>query len=280
MRRGHSVTMYTDEGRDLMWLPNTLTWKHTKEAATDPLDVLIWSDTPDEPYWSTFNQSPASVKAYCMMGFGHNNLTDNIFLTKKHNQLARNFWMLCDGSWQLEHIAKFTDNLGPAIGGVNTKQFRPVDTQTKYDVMCSGDPRPRKGTDTIMEACSGLSVGTYFKKRIKQEDMAAAICQAPIFVDGHTRGGFCNPVLEAMACGRAVVCTDTPCNRDFAFDMINCIKVPESDPVAMRKAIDDLMADDNLREMLSAEALKTAQRFDYDVVVIPLEEAMLKRLNA
>lgn len=165
-RRGHSFTMYTDEGKDLKWLPNTLKWKHTKFAATDPLDVLIWSDNPDEPYRSVFERSRAPLKAYCMMGFDPANKFTSIL-----RDLMDRHWFIMDGNWQREHLTKYCKRLGPAIGGVNLTMFRPVKTPYEWDVVWSGDTRDRKGGKYVLEAIEGMNAGNYFKKKIPQSEL-------------------------------------------------------------------------------------------------------------
>lgn len=277
MRRGHSFTFYSDQGKDLGWLPNTLQWKLTEDAATDELDVLFWSDTPDDRYYNAFQASPAKLKSFCVMGFDPAQ-ADEVFGSGRLGSIIKENFIIADGAWQLPYLRKYTDNLGPAVGGINLKQFGPREVLMDLEAVWSGDMRDRKGGIAVMKALKGIVHDGYSKKRITQHDLAAFICRAPIFVDGHKRGGHCNPVLEAMACGRAVVCTDTPCNSDFAKDNYNCIRVPVDDHVAMRNAIDALIADPMLRQRLSDNAILTAQDFDYDRVVVPLEAAIMERL--
>lgn len=276
-RRGHEFFYFCEEGKDTGWLPNTANWRHIEDVATTELDCLFWTDTPDDRYYEAFKASPAKVKSFCVMGFDPDQCGDKFF-SDRHHEIITNYWVTCDGAWQMKHLRRYTDNLGPAIGGINLKQFRPVETKQEFDVIWSGDHRERKGGVQVMAAIKGLNAGTYAKKGIRQEDLAEFICRAPIFVDGHKRGGWCNPVLEAMACGRAVVCTDTHCNSDFAEDMTNCIKVPVGDAQAMREAIGALSWTDGPLSMIQDGAIETAARYDYDKVVIPLEAAIRDRL--
>lgn len=277
MRRGHSFTFYSDQGKDLGWLPNTLTWKVTEDAATDELDVLFWSDTPDDRYYAAFQASPAKVKSFCVMGFDPAQ-ADEVFGGGRFGSIIQDNFIIADGAWQLPYLRKYTDNLGPAVGGVNLKQFGPREALMDLQAVWSGDMRERKGGIAVMKALKGIEHEGYSKKRIRQQDLAAFICRAPIFVDGHKRGGHCNPVLEAMACGRAVVCTDTPCNSDFAINGRNCMRVPVDDHAAMRSAIDLLLRNAEVAESMSGEAIITASQYDYDKVVIPLEAAIKERL--
>lgn len=278
MRRGHSFTMYTDEGRDLGWLPNTLSWKLTEDCIKDGLDCLFWSDTPDDRYYNAFQASDANVKSFCMMGMDPD-LAEQSLGTGRLGSIIKENWIIADGAWQLPYISRYTDDYGPAVGGVNTKQFRPVDVPIEVDAVWSGDLRERKGGITVVNALKGLSKDSYSRKRIKQEDLAAFICKAPVFVDGHKRGGWGNPIMEAMACGRGVVCTDTHCTSDFAVHGVNCLKVPVGDAQGMRDAIELLRREPELLANISKEAIKTAQGYDYDRVVIPLESAIAERLS-
>lgn len=283
MRLGHTFTMYTDEGRDLGWLPNTLTWRHTRDLIADRHDVLFWSDTPDDPYWEVFQWSQATIKAYCFMGFNPQDALKiqeitGKFISPRHHQLITDgTWILYDGAWQGDHLP--VADHGPAIGGINLDQFGPRDVPITADIVWSGDPRPRKGGDLIREALqgSGYTVATYFKKRIPQDQLAAFICSAPIFIDGHHRGGWCNPVMEAMACGSAIVCTDTPCNSDFTRHNENCLLV--NNAAEMRAAIDQLMIDPQLRDRLGTAAMATAREHTYDIVAARLHTAITKRVE-
>ncbi len=60
--------------------------------------------------------------------------------------------------------------------------------------------------------------------------------QATVFVQTSTHEGFCLPVLESMATGGAVVCTDAHGNRDFCVDGVNCL-MPAPTPGAVAAAV-------------------------------------------
>lgn len=61
-------------------------------------------------------------------------------------------------------------------------------------------------------------------------------------------------LLEAAACGQAMVVTDNPGLEDFIIPGETCLVVPPYDPLAMREAIHRLMADKALRRRLGANA--------------------------
>ncbi len=61
-------------------------------------------------------------------------------------------------------------------------------------------------------------------------------------------------VLEAMACGCAVVVSDTPAMSDYATAGANCLVTPVGDSQALRGQIETLLADPQQRERLGQQA--------------------------
>jgi glycosyltransferase involved in cell wall biosynthesis len=66
------------------------------------------------------------------------------------------------------------------------------------------------------------------------------------------REGMPKSLLEAAACGRAIVATDVPGCRAIARDGENALLVPVDDPVALADAIDCLARDPVLRQTFAA----------------------------
>lgn len=91
--------------------------------------------------------------------------------------------------------------------------------------------------------------------------------EATVFVQTSRHEGFCLPLLEAMASGTPVVCTDAHGNRDFCFDGKNCLMVEHDDVEGLEKALSKLFADPALRKRLSAEAKKTAREFRWEKII-------------
>lgn len=85
---------------------------------------------------------------------------------------------------------------------------------------------------------------------------------ADIFVSSSKRESFHLAVLEAMALGKAVVCTNvTP----FAKDGYNSIVVKPGDVESMALALRKLYFDKTLRENLSKNALESVKMYNKDV---------------
>jgi glycosyltransferase involved in cell wall biosynthesis len=112
--------------------------------------------------------------------------------------------------------------------------------------------------------------GISYERGPSDDRVAELFCEASVFVQTSTHEGFCLPVLEAMACGTPVVCTDADGNRDFCVDGVNCLMVaPRADAVA--GAIASLLADVELRERLAQAGLETAARYAWESQVDALE---------
>lgn len=260
-RAGHKFIFYTSELDRPKWLPVSryLEYRHTSLAATDELDALFFSD--NFANIGDFHPSKCRQKVVCVMGFNPAD-ADDAFGNKLYKDISP-YRVIADGPWQLPILSGFFTT-GPSMGGVNTDLFKPVVVPVTTDVVWSGDARERKGGVTVREAISGMHSDSYFGKGIRQEGMSAFLCSGKVFVDGHKRGGWCNPVMEAMSCGIPVVCTDTPCNSDFTEHGRNCLRVPEGDSAAMREAVMLLLRDEQMRAEMGRNGRATALNWTYD----------------
>jgi len=111
---------------------------------------------------------------------------------------------------------------------------------------------------------------TYFKKNIPQNQIRDWFAGIDIFIDNHNRGGWCNPVLEAMACGSIVICSDLPCNGQFAIDNVTALKFKMNDMTGMHNRILELYDCECLREDLRKNAHEKIKQFDYEIISMNL----------
>lgn len=81
----------------------------------------------------------------------------------------------------------------------------------------------------------------------------AAVVVASLQPDRNDAAG-CTVILEGMCCGRAVVASGTLGMRDYIRQSETGLLVEPGNPVAMRKAIMELMASEELRQMLGRKA--------------------------
>lgn len=107
---------------------------------------------------------------------------------------------------------------------------------------------------------------TYIEKP-SNEEVNKLFNKATVFVQTSRHEGFCLPLLEAMAAGCPVICTDSHGNRDFCIENKNCLMVEQDDTEGLKEAITKIFNDTVLRQRLSAEGIKTAKKFRWPVIM-------------
>ncbi len=86
-----------------------------------------------------------------------------------------------------------------------------------------------------------------------QEDMREIFQSAQVVTLPALYGeGVPTALLEAAACGKPIVTTDTPGCRDIVTNQINGLLVPPNDPAALANALGKLLADPGLRGRMGA----------------------------
>ena len=88
--------------------------------------------------------------------------------------------------------------------------------------------------------------------------IASVWAQTHVGVLPSRREGLPKSLLEAAACGRALIATDVPGCREIARQDVNALLVPVDDPEALAGAIETLMKDDALRHRFAAESRRMA----------------------
>ncbi len=102
------------------------------------------------------------------------------------------------------------------------------------------------------------------------EEVNELLNRATVFLQTSSHEGFCLPILESMATGGAVVCTDAHGNRDFCADGENCL-MPASNPAAVAAALARLLGDPATRSRLGEAGLATAARYGWPERIEALE---------
>ena len=83
-----------------------------------------------------------------------------------------------------------------------------------------------------------------------REDMPAVYVSATLVVLPSYREGFPKVLLEAAACGKAMVTTDVPGCREIVQDRFNGLLVAPKDSAALAAAIEELLSDHQAREVM------------------------------
>jgi glycosyltransferase involved in cell wall biosynthesis len=99
--------------------------------------------------------------------------------------------------------------------------------------------------------------------------------QSTAFLQTSTHEGFCLTILEAMATGCPVVCTDADGNRDFCVNGQNCL-MPEPHPGAVATDVSRLLANPALRSRLGQTGIATASDYAWGPRIEALERFMFE----
>ena len=101
------------------------------------------------------------------------------------------------------------------------------------------------------------------------------LSQATAFVQTSKHEGFCLTILEAMAAGCPVVCTDADGNRDFCANEENCL-MPDARPAAVAADVGRVLADPALRSRLGQAGIATAGDYGWGQRIDALERFMFE----
>lgn len=293
-KKGHNVTIFHSDGNPCKWMECIAKIKSYDEVSEEEHDVIIFND-PNHIDYELAKKAKAKLKVFYILELYDKELlkgfNPKIYLPRNKRMLIlkkcllTSYLKLANATWEKEWLKK-NMNIDSTLllGGVNTEIFRPVEVKKNSNeirILCSGDPRERKGTKTISEAIkiakkeqANIVLDTYHGKGIPQEKMAEKYSSADIFVEGSWQAGWNNPVAEAMACKVPVVCTDIGGIKDFAFHKKNALLVPPRNPEAMASAILRLIRGDKLREIFQENAYQHIKQFSWNESAGKLEEIL------
>ena len=97
--------------------------------------------------------------------------------------------------------------------------------------------------------------------RLSDDDLAAALAGAAVLAAPSRSEGFGLPVLEAMAAGVPVVCSDAPALVELVGGA--GLIVPREDPVALAAALGELLQDTGAADDLARRGLRRARDFSW-----------------
>jgi len=107
----------------------------------------------------------------------------------------------------------------------------------------------------------GLKNEVLFPGYIEPEDLNGMFSGADVFVSVPVYEEFGSSVLEAMACGVPVICSDVPSHLEITGNA--AIHVSPYDIESMKSCILKVLDDERLREDLKAKGIEQAKRFHW-----------------
>ena len=114
-----------------------------------------------------------------------------------------------------------------------------------------------------------------------REDVRTIWAEAQIAVLASLGGeGLPKTLLEAAACGRAIVATDIPGTRDIARDGVNAILVPPGDVAALAAALRTLVQDAARRHRYAEAGRRLTETHYADPVIMAETESLYRALTA
>jgi glycosyltransferase involved in cell wall biosynthesis len=119
-------------------------------------------------------------------------------------------------------------------------------------LLLAGEPDPANPASIPSEEIASWKVREGIELLGHVADIRTVWGRAHIAVLPSRREGLPKSLLEAAACGRAMVATDVPGCRVIARDGVNALLVPPDDPAALADAIDVLARDPALRQSFGA----------------------------
>lgn len=186
--------------------------------------------------------------------------------------------------------------------GIDVDEFRPLPAvarrrvRTELDlpeeaviVLFAGRVVGYKGVQDVLDAWIGVNrpeaclviVGATPQQRVDPPPGAIVRgwAQSPldyfqaadVFLHPSHADGMSNAVMEAMACGCAVVATDHGATRRLLRNGHDALLVPVAAPVSLAAAISRIVADEELRGALGRQARATVGRYGIGDVVTRIE---------
>ncbi len=123
------------------------------------------------------------------------------------------------------------------------------------------DPRPELWLYGIEpDVAAGMGDTVTYHRKPSDAEVNELLNRATVFLQTSRHEGFCLPVLEAMAAGAPVVCTDAHGNRDYCRDGVNCL-MARDDPRSVREALQAVLGDADLQARLREGGHRTAHEY-------------------
>jgi GT2 family glycosyltransferase len=293
--RGHDVSIWT-LGKPPAWFELDVPVRYFRRYSAllrelEPLraiKIATWWNTAAPVWLASVNQG---IPAYFVQDIEssyyprHERVRHAVIASYQHE-----FRYMTTSGWNRERLAELGLSAAFVPPGIDLATFRerPEIERRSDQILALGRTNPLKNFPLTLAAWHALAQprpqlrlfgiepalanepGIVYERAPSDERVGELLCEASVFVQTSTHEGFCLPVLEAMACGTPVVCTDADGNRDFCLDGENCL-MPEAGADAVATAIRRVLDDGALRRRLVQGGLRTAAQYGWDERIDALE---------
>ena len=148
-------------------------------------------------------------------------------------------------------------------------------------LVIGGGPQEREARRYLMTRRMG---GVEFLGRVSDEERDALFKTADVYCSPATGGeSFGIVLLEAMAAGTAIVCSDIHGYKGVVRRGREALLVPPHDPKALAGALAKVLSDVELRESMAQSGLQRAEEFSWERVTAKVEDYygfVIRRLAA
>ena len=247
-------------------------------APVEALKVATWWNTADAVWRASVR---GGIPVYLVQDLETSYYTDPDDQARVLNSYRHEFRYLTTSHWVSERLRELSLEPVAIPPGVDLETFGPLDaSRHERALLALARSNPLKNFELTRQAFQqlpeprpelwlfgvepevGSDVATHSYEGPSDAEVNGLLNRATAFVQTSAHEGFCLPILEAMATGLPVVCTDAHGNRDFCRDGENCL-MPDASPRAVADALQRILGDPALRERLAADGRRTAERYGW-----------------
>jgi glycosyltransferase involved in cell wall biosynthesis len=247
-------------------------------APLEALKVATWWNTADAVWRASVR---SGIPVYLVQDLETSYYSDPDDQGRVLNSYRHEFRYLTTSQWVSDRLRELSVEPVAIPPGVDLDTFGPLEASrherallalarsnplknfglTRQAFQQLPEPRPELWLFGV-EPEIGSDIATLSYEGPSDAEVNGLLNRATAFVQTSTHEGFCLPILEAMATGLPVVCTDAHGNRDFCRDGENCL-IPDATPRAVADALQRVLGDAGLRERLAAAGRETAERYGW-----------------
>lgn len=256
----------------------------------EAIKVATWWETVEPVWLASVNKG---IPVYYVQDietsyYRSNHHMQQVVLSRYRHE----FNYITESGWNQEQLQALGLSSAMIGCGIDAGVFKPTgETREKNVLLAVGRGHYLKNLAMTLEAWKGMTDnqpalwmfgvephlaegldGAEYFVRPSDEEVNSLYNRATVFVQSSSHEGFCLPVLEAMAAGAPVICTDAHGNADFSHDEENCLMVGQNDVEGLRAAMARLFSDGRLQERLRQEGYKTAAQYSWPLVMVQVKE--------